>query len=263
MQALGMIEVIGLPPAIEAADSALKAANVTLLAIAKADAGILTVEITGDVGAVTAAVDAGAAAAKRVGTLRAKHVIPHVDESLVGKMLMKGTKLFQPKNKPIKSVSNSFDAGFTNSQTDGVEKVNQVSDTNIFSIDSSKNASSVQTKETNYREENTEKIESSLNGVDASNETTPTMDSKIFNNDEATIVSPMNTNLGRDDLYGESTIVSNRDENQIYTATDLKKKSNDTLRAILQSQGVELTDLHKSAKKQELIQLIIAQQNRR
>ena len=97
MQALGMIEVIGLPPAIEAADSALKAANVTLLAIEKAGAGILTVEITGDVGAITAAVDAGAAAAERVGTLRAKHVIPYVDESLEGKVLIKGIKLFQQK----------------------------------------------------------------------------------------------------------------------------------------------------------------------
>lgn len=264
MQALGMIEVIGLPPAIEAADSALKAANVTLLAIAKADAGILTVEITGDVGAVTAAVDAGAAAAGRVGTLRAKHVIPHVDESLVGKMLMKGTKLFQPKNKPIKSVDNSLDASFTNSQADGAMKVKEVPDTSIFSIDSSKNVDRVQTEETNNREEDTEKIESSSNGVDASNEaTTPTKDSNILRNDAASITSQNDTNIGRDDIFGESTIDSIKDENKIYTVTDLKKKSNDTLRAILQTKGVELTEFHKSAKKQELIQLIIAQQNRR
>lgn len=270
MQALGMIEVIGLPPAIEAADSALKAANVTLLAIAKADAGILTVEITGDVGAVTAAVDAGAAAAGRVGTLRAKHVIPHVDESLAGKMLMKGTTLFQPKTKPIKSVDNSMDASFTNSQADGAMKVKEVSDTSIFSIDSSKNVDRVQTEETNNREENTLKIESSSKEVDASKEidasdevTSSTKDSNILRNDTANIVSPNDINIGRDDIFGESTIDSIKDENQIYTVTDLKKKSNDTLRAILQSQGVELTEIHKSAKKQELIQLIIAQQNRR
>ena len=242
MQALGMIEVIGLPPAIEAADSALKAANVTLLAIAKADAGILTVEITGDVGAVTAAVDAGAAAAERVGTLRAKHVIPHVDESLVGKMLMKGTKLFQPKNKIIKPISNGIDSGFTNSQADGVRK------------------------------------ESTLNIDD-----TPFNDPQTDQKNTTNMISENNSNIGRDDIFGESTIdgeknekkyekqdekqnekpYEQKDEKQIYTVTDLKKKSNDTLRAILQSQGVELTEHLKSAKKQELIQLIIAQQNRR
>ncbi len=230
MQALGMIEVIGLPPAIEAADSALKAANVTLLAIAKADAGILTVEITGDVGAVTAAVDAGAAAAERVGTLRAKHVIPHVDESLVGKMLMKGTKLFQPKNKIIKPISNGIDSGFTNSQADGVRK------------------------------------ESTLNIDD-----TPFNDPQTDQKNTTNMISENNSNIGRDDIFGESTIdgeknekkYEKQDEKQIYTVTDLKKKSNDTLRAILQSQGVELTEHLKSAKKQELIQLIIAQQNRR
>lgn len=87
MQALGLIEVVGYPPAVEAADAALKAANVTLLSIAKADAGIMTVEIIGDVGAVTAAVDAGARSAARIGFVRARHVISRVESDLIGKMI--------------------------------------------------------------------------------------------------------------------------------------------------------------------------------
>lgn len=87
MQALGLIEVVGYPPAVEAADAALKAANVTLLSIAKADAGIMTVEIIGDVGAVTAAVDAGARSAARIGLVRARHVISRVESDLIGKVI--------------------------------------------------------------------------------------------------------------------------------------------------------------------------------
>lgn len=87
MQALGLIEVVGYPPAVEAADAALKAANVTLLSIAKADAGIMTVEIVGDVGAVTSAVDAGARSAASIGLVRARHVIPRVEPELIGKVI--------------------------------------------------------------------------------------------------------------------------------------------------------------------------------
>ena len=87
MRALGLIEVIGLVGAIEAADAALKAANVTLIQTTKVGSGIMTVEITGDVGAVKAAVEAGAEAASRIATLRAKHVIPRIDESLLSTVI--------------------------------------------------------------------------------------------------------------------------------------------------------------------------------
>lgn len=119
MQAIGLIEVIGYPPAIEAADAALKAANVTLLCIAKADAGIMTVELTGEVGAVTSAVDAGAEAAKRVGTLRAKHVIPRVDQELLGiiigstKTVDKSVEVPQVPNTPEVLAEEEFSKGET------------------------------------------------------------------------------------------------------------------------------------------------------
>jgi len=75
-QALGMVETKGLVGAIEAADAMVKAANVTLVGKEKIGAGLVTVMVRGDVGAVKASVDAGAAAAKRVGELVSVHVIP-------------------------------------------------------------------------------------------------------------------------------------------------------------------------------------------
>ena|SRR5687768_211554 len=75
-QALGLVETKGLVGAIEAADAGLKAANVQLLGSERADAGLVTVMFVGDVAAVRAAVDAGAAAAERVGELISSHLIP-------------------------------------------------------------------------------------------------------------------------------------------------------------------------------------------
>lgn len=76
MIALGMIETKGLVGAIEAADAMVKAANVTLVGHTLVGGGLVTVMVRGDVGAVKAATDAGAAAASRVGELVSCHVIP-------------------------------------------------------------------------------------------------------------------------------------------------------------------------------------------
>ena len=75
-EALGMIETKGLVGSIEAADAIVKAANVTLIGKEFVGGGIVTVMVRGDVGAVKAATDAGAAAAQRVGELLSVHVIP-------------------------------------------------------------------------------------------------------------------------------------------------------------------------------------------
>lgn len=80
--ALGLIETRGLVGAIEAADAGTKAANVRLLGTERADAGLVTVKFLGDVAAVKAAVDAGGAAAERVGQLIATHVIPRPHDDL-------------------------------------------------------------------------------------------------------------------------------------------------------------------------------------
>ena len=84
MQAIGMIETRGLIGSIEAADAMLKAAEVTLCEQVKVGGGLITVTVQGDVGAVKAATDAGAAAAQRVGELLSVHVIPRPHASLEG-----------------------------------------------------------------------------------------------------------------------------------------------------------------------------------
>lgn len=81
-EALGLIETRGLVGAVEAADAGLKAAQVRLLGTERADAGLVTVKFAGDTAAVKAAVDAGAAAAERVGQLVSVHVIPRPHEEL-------------------------------------------------------------------------------------------------------------------------------------------------------------------------------------
>ena len=75
-EALGMVETKGLVAMIEAADAMVKAANVRLVGYEKIDAGLVTAIVRGEVGAVKAAVDAGAAAARRVGEVVSTHVIP-------------------------------------------------------------------------------------------------------------------------------------------------------------------------------------------
>lgn len=81
-QALGMIETKGFVGAVEAADAMVKAANVTLIGRVIVGGALVTVFVRGDVGATKAAVDAGAAAADRVGELISTHVIPRPHEEV-------------------------------------------------------------------------------------------------------------------------------------------------------------------------------------
>ncbi len=84
-EAIGLIETRGLVGAVEAADAMVKAANVKLVGQERIGGGLVTVIVRGDVGAVKAAVDSGAAAAKRVGELISVHVIPrpHADLDMI------------------------------------------------------------------------------------------------------------------------------------------------------------------------------------
>lgn len=86
MKALGMIETIGLVGAIEAADTALKTAEVEIVNRHIVKGGIVTVELSGDVGAIKVAVETGAEAAKRLGVFVSSHVIARPDE-MVSKMI--------------------------------------------------------------------------------------------------------------------------------------------------------------------------------
>ena len=82
MEALGMIETKGLVPLVEASDAMLKAANVTLIGWQKIGSGMVTALVVGDVAAVKAAIDAGSAAAARVGEVVGVQVIPRPHEDL-------------------------------------------------------------------------------------------------------------------------------------------------------------------------------------
>lgn len=108
MQALGMIETKGLIGAIEAADSMLKAANVQILNKHYTKGGIVTVEITGDVGAVKAAVEAGVETTKRLGNYLSSHVIPRPSESIEGMLVKKTQALVVAEVKTEITEENSF-----------------------------------------------------------------------------------------------------------------------------------------------------------
>jgi len=92
-QAIGMVETKGLAALIECSDAMLKAANVSMVGWDKVGAGMVTSVVTGDVAAVKAAIDAGAAAAGRVGEVVGVHVIPRPHDEL-------GAMLPKPRNKP-------------------------------------------------------------------------------------------------------------------------------------------------------------------
>jgi ethanolamine utilization protein EutM len=107
-QALGLIETRGLVAAIEAADAMVKAAKVRFLSRQKVKGGLVAIMVAGDVGAVKAAVDAGAAAGKRVGTVVSSHVIPrpHNDiDTMIPDRPEENTQP-EPKKEPKKKPTN-------------------------------------------------------------------------------------------------------------------------------------------------------------
>jgi microcompartment protein CcmL/EutN len=99
MEALGMVETRGLVGAIEASDAMVKTANVVLVGKEYIGSGYVTVHVRGDVGAVKAATDAGAAAARRVGELISVHVIPRPHEE-VEKILPSLPAATEPPARP-------------------------------------------------------------------------------------------------------------------------------------------------------------------
>jgi len=106
MNALGLIEVIGYPCAIDAADAAAKAASIKVLGISKVGSGIMTVQLSGDVGAINSAVAAGSLSASRIGKVLHTHVIPRADSQLISKGVIKNTDSTQTEN-PLSYKTNS------------------------------------------------------------------------------------------------------------------------------------------------------------
>ena len=92
LEALGMIETKGLVPLIEASDAMMKAANVRLVGYEKVGRGLVTAFVRGDVAAVKSAVDAGSAAASKVGEVISVHVIPRPHDELTGMLPVEKNK---------------------------------------------------------------------------------------------------------------------------------------------------------------------------
>ena len=109
LEALGMVETKGFVGAVEAADAMVKAANVELIGKEYIGAGYVTIFVRGDVGAVKAATDAGAAAARRVGELISVHVIPR-PHGEVERVLPKGIG-YSPDEKALQGGGNRQQLG--------------------------------------------------------------------------------------------------------------------------------------------------------
>lgn len=101
LEALGMVETKGFVGAVEAADAMVKAANVQLLGKEYIGAGYVTIFVRGDVGAVKAATDAGAAAARRVGELISVHVIPRPHSEVERVLPVNGRTGFSPDERAL------------------------------------------------------------------------------------------------------------------------------------------------------------------
>ena len=198
MQALGLIEVVGYPAAIEAADAAVKASNVQLSGLSKVGSGIMTVQLFGDVGAIKAAVEAGERAAKKLGKVRSAHVIPRVDESLIGTII-------------------------------------------------------------NRKAENTSIVENSLPKLKMS-ETTSSINLKSPS--QSDIQDDKSILVNQDILEDEKETNINNQSNlqsdeEIFSLEDLNKKSNNELRKLIETLGLDIPDKKlKEAKKAELIKFI-------
>ncbi len=104
LEALGMVETRGFVGAVEAADAMVKAANVRLIGTEYIGAGLVTAFVRGDVGAVKAATDAGAAAARRVGELVSVHVIPRPHPE-VERILPNGGGVIEGEAREVRALS--------------------------------------------------------------------------------------------------------------------------------------------------------------
>ncbi|GAA0776288.1 BMC domain-containing protein [Clostridium subterminale] len=153
-KALGLVEVRGYVAAVEAADSALKAANVTLIGLEKIKGGITTIKITGDVGAVKAAVDAARASVESLGTFRTAHVIPRVD-SQVQSLFFEGHKKSQEVS--IESSSEKSDSKDNEKIEAPDNKKGETSEVGIVEK---------VTKEKSEVKEETKEVESQINKIE-------------------------------------------------------------------------------------------------
>ncbi|HBF4438285.1 TPA: BMC domain-containing protein [Clostridioides difficile] len=226
MDAIGLIEVIGYVAAIEASDACLKSANVNIVRIDKIGAGIVTLTICGDVGAVKSALEAGEIAASRVGTLRTSHIIPRIHDEVTD-------ALFKTKEPKVCEVSEDKEKNFevTLETTDNVSKNLSEKEDVILDVT-----------------ENSGNIEKLYSDIDKINKEIETVDDILT---EANKEKIENTNIDKKVL--EQVKIENFD----FDRDDLSKNSVKKLKAMAKKLDSSITykDLNV-LKKEELINLV-------
>lgn len=119
LEALGMVETKGFVGAVEAADAMVKAANVQLIGKEYIGAGYVTVFVRGDVGAVKAATDAGAAAARRVGELISVHVIPRPHTEVERVLPHNGRTGYSPDERQLQAANQGAQTQLSGGEASG------------------------------------------------------------------------------------------------------------------------------------------------
>ena len=263
MQALGLIEVIGYPAAIEAADACMKAANVRLGGITKVGSGIVTVQIFGDVGAVKAAVDAGGKAAEKVGKVRATHVIPRADSAVFNIVKLPSSK--KTNNDQLSSMGRGSNG---NIQADVSTGETRAQESYGLSQNQSSTVNALQTVDPDEpigeRAEPIANADVSADGtidtvepVMENSESTETTDKPTEVTDEPK-ATPSESNESKGELGDNGSLPIDTQGATGFTEEQLYAKTNSELRAIISQLGIkqEMSQLRNVNKKQ-LVQIIL------
>ncbi len=242
MQALGLIEVIGYPAAIEAADASMKAANVRLGGITKVGSGIVTVQIFGDVGAVKAAVDAGGKAAEKVGKVRATHVIPRADSAVFDIVKLPSSKkannprLSQTQSGTVNALPTVDPAEPIGERAEPIANADISADGTIGTV---------------------EPVGENSESIGTTDKPTEFTDEPAVNTDEP-IVTPSDSAESKGELGDNGSLPVETQATSGLTEEELYAKTNSELRAIISQLGIkqEMSQLRNVNKKQ-LVQIIL------
>lgn len=128
INALGLVETIGYVAAIEALDVCLKSASVEVVGIQKVGQGIVTIEVTGDVGAVKAAIEIAGDAVRRIGTLRSTHVIPRLHNDVYEAIFKKEEKQVIEENTQVEIQQEDIEKVEISSNED-IENIEEIKET--------------------------------------------------------------------------------------------------------------------------------------
>lgn len=263
MQALGLIEVIGYPAAIEAADASMKAANVRLGGITKVGSGIVTVQIFGDVGAVKAAVDAGGKAAEKVGKVRATHVIPRADSAVFS--IVKQPQSTKANNGQL---SSKVQGSNGNTQADVSTGETRAQESYGLSQTQSGTVNALPTVDPDEpigeRAEPVANADISIDGtvdtfepVGIDHESNGITD-KPTGVTDVPIATPSESDENKDELGDNGSPPMDTQDTSGFTEEQLYAKTNSELRAIISQLGIkqEISQLRNVNKKQ-LVQIIL------